>query len=286
MDSDIEIMFLTPPKHKVGRKSTIVRNLAKFNRRSKPNLESDIDTVWNKRLNENPKLYNGSKFRLESTDLDNANLILNIGITCYKDFIGTNWSPDAKKLHAEGIEIYNNKQAFMSDALGVGSFLLSSDNYVTFLKRSLHCGEAVGLWDIPGGHAEPKEITGKETDILIEDIDSDKITEEIYDSILREVVDEVNIPKDCLSDPLMLGIARNTTAAGRPSAEFLIRCTLTSKEIRDLYLKGSQAEADETTNIRLLPLSEVLQMTVDHELWKMMAPSCKGCISLAKHFEF
>ena len=44
----------------------------------------------------------------------------------------------------------------MSDALGVGAFLVSSDDQVVLLKRGLHLAEAPGLWDIPGGHPEPQ----------------------------------------------------------------------------------------------------------------------------------
>ena len=72
-----------------------------------------------------------------------------------------------------------------------------------------------------------KEITGKMlmTEISIEELDPTKITNEIYDSVLREVIDEVNVPRKCLTDPLLMGIGRNTTSAGRPSAEFLVRYT-------------------------------------------------------------
>jgi len=42
---------------------------------------------------------------------------------------------------------------------------------------------------------------------------------EIYDSVVREVVDEVNIPRSFLSEPEFIGVARNKTAAGRPSVE-------------------------------------------------------------------
>ena len=44
----------------------------------------------------------------------------------------------------------------MSDALGVGAFLESSDGQVVLLKRGEHLAEAPGLWDIPGGHPEPQ----------------------------------------------------------------------------------------------------------------------------------
>ena len=44
----------------------------------------------------------------------------------------------------------------MSDALGVGAFLVSSDEQVVLMKRGEHLAEAPGLWDIPGGHPEPQ----------------------------------------------------------------------------------------------------------------------------------
>ena len=43
---------------------------------------------------------------------------------------------------------------------------------------------------------------------------------ELFDSILHEVRDEVNVPAKHLSDPTLLGFIRNTTSAGRPSAVF------------------------------------------------------------------
>lgn len=51
-------------------------------------------------------------------------------------------------------------QAYMSDALGVGAFLESSDGQVVLLKRGEHLAEAPGLWDIPGGHPEPQVTIG------------------------------------------------------------------------------------------------------------------------------
>ena len=46
------------------------------------------------------------------------------------------------------------------------------------------------------------------------------VVREIFDSIRREIIDEVNIPAECLSSPQLLGVMRNVPSAGRPSAEF------------------------------------------------------------------
>ena len=51
-------------------------------------------------------------------------------------------------------------QAYLSDALGVGVFMESSDGQVVLMKRGEHLAEAQGLWDIPGGHPEPHVKTG------------------------------------------------------------------------------------------------------------------------------
>ena len=70
-----------------------------------------------------------------------------------------------------------------------------------------------------------QEIVGKiEADeINLSEMSSTDVINEIFDSIMREVCDEVNVPLTSLSDPLLIGVARNTTSAGRPSSEYIIR---------------------------------------------------------------
>lgn len=67
------------------------------------------------------------------------------------------------------------------------------------------------------------------SEIDVETLSPQAIITEIFDSTLREIVDEVNIPLDTLSDPLLIGIARNTTSAGRPSSEYLVRLVCQSQ---------------------------------------------------------
>jgi len=40
--------------------------------------------------------------------------------------------------------------------VGVGALVLTADDKVITMKRSANCGEAPGLYDIPGGHPEPE----------------------------------------------------------------------------------------------------------------------------------
>ena len=60
-------------------------------------------------------------------------------------------------------------------------------------------------------------------EINVESLDPNAVVQEIFDSTLEEIVSEVNIPADCLSDASLLGVARNTTSGGRPSSEYLVK---------------------------------------------------------------
>lgn len=154
------IMYAVPKGQFVNRTKLKVKMSPEFNRKTLPNEhESTLDELWQERMKLNPKLWNGTKFRIESVDQMGPSPVFNLGLTDYKDFICTNWSPNAKLYHELGENDFNNSQAYMSDALGVGSLVETSDNYMILLRRSAHVGEAVGLWDIPGGHPEPQVFT-------------------------------------------------------------------------------------------------------------------------------
>lgn len=81
-----------------------------------------------------------------------------------------------------------------------------------------------------------------------------------------------------MSEPLLLGIARNHTSAGRPSAEFYVRCSLTSEEVKERYLQGGP-EAHESTEVIFLEEEELLTIE-SSEMWKELCPSAKGCVKL------
>ena len=59
----------------------------------------------------------------------------------------------------------------------------------------------------------------------------------------------------------------------------IFRCSLDSAEVRRRYQEGNQAEAEETTNIMLVPMVDVLELQ-EKEVWPNMAPSAKGCVTL------
>jgi len=70
-----------------------------------------------------------------------------------------------------------------------------------------------------------QEIVGKvdADSIDISSLSPAAVISEIFNSTLQEIVHEVNVPVESLSDPVLIGIARNTTSAGRPSSEYYVR---------------------------------------------------------------
>ena len=176
MDPDIEIMHVVRPQHLQPEASLKVCLSPEYNRKQPPSdvfnhtafqvfdacssLNKDVDpvdVVWKHRIKENPRLFNATKFRIHSVDtVEDNHVSMSLGVTDYKDFLGTNWAPYAQHLQLKGKELCGNSQIFLSDALGVGASVITSDNFLMFLCRSEYCAEAPGTWDVPGGHAEPK----------------------------------------------------------------------------------------------------------------------------------
>lgn len=100
MDQDISIMFICRNGELLTKENTRASLSTMYNRKQLPKNLADIaDDIWQERAKNNQKLYNGTKFRIDSvTESADRCTIFNIGITCYRDYIGTNWSPKAKTI--------------------------------------------------------------------------------------------------------------------------------------------------------------------------------------------
>uniref|UniRef100_A0A3Q3JQ55 Nudix hydrolase domain-containing protein n=2 Tax=Monopterus albus TaxID=43700 RepID=A0A3Q3JQ55_MONAL len=214
-------------------------------------------------------------------------LTLRLGLTCYKDYLGTNWSCRVEELRQRGEAEFSDPLALLSQPLGVGAILCTDDGQVVLIRRSQRVAEAGGLLDIPGGHPEPKvvcECLGQavweeQVSFAVMQQRPEAVVSELFSSVCTEIRDEVNIPLSSLREPILLGVALNHTSAGRPSAEFYVSCSLTSDEVRKLYWKGG-AEASESTDIVFLSRTEVRQLNRSSPLWSELCPSAKGAVLL------
>ncbi|XP_037373566.1 uridine diphosphate glucose pyrophosphatase NUDT22 isoform X2 [Talpa occidentalis] len=198
-----------------------------YDRRPLPGGDKAIAALWESRLQAQPWLFDAPKFRLHSailtpTGSPGPQLLLRLGLTSYRDFLGTNWASSAAWLRQQGAADWGDKQAYLADPLGVGAALVTADDFLVFLRRSQQVAEAPGLVDVPGGHPEPQALCPGDSP-LHKDLPGELVVHELFSSVLQEICDEVNLPLLTLSQPLLLGIARNETSAGRASAEFYVR---------------------------------------------------------------
>ncbi|XP_023559687.1 nucleoside diphosphate-linked moiety X motif 22 isoform X2 [Octodon degus] len=248
MDPEVSLLLQCPPGG-LPQEQVRVELSQAYDRHPLPGGDKTITAIWESRLQTQPWLFNAPKFRLHSAtlapaDFSGSQLLLRLGLTSYRDFLGTNWASSASWLRQRGATDWNDKQAYLADPLGVGAALVTANNFLVFLRRSWQVAEAPGLVDVPGGHPEP----------------------------------QVNLPLLTLSQPLLLGIARNETSAGRASAEFYVQCSLTSEEVRNCYLGGGP-EAHESTGIIFVE-AQKMQRLRETEMWAELCPSAKGAILL------
>ncbi|XP_067220510.1 uridine diphosphate glucose pyrophosphatase NUDT22 [Chanodichthys erythropterus] len=249
-----------------------------------PMGEQAVQNLMHLQCGEGDQLESGNKSSDRSTkDEQSCVLKLQLGLTCYKDYLGTNWSREAGNLQSHGRNECADPQAFLAQPLGVGAVMATADGDVVLLRRSQKVAEAAGLLDIPGGHPEPKMVCPEVSEevICVELLQGKEraVVSEIFSSVCAEIRDEVNVPVSSLSKPLFMGIALNHTSAGRPSAEFYVRCTLTTEEVRDFYRRGGP-EAHESTDILFLSRAKMLQLSEHSPLWSEMCPSAKGAVLL------
>uniref|UniRef100_A0A6J0UH00 Uridine diphosphate glucose pyrophosphatase NUDT22 n=1 Tax=Pogona vitticeps TaxID=103695 RepID=A0A6J0UH00_9SAUR len=282
MDPEISILFQCPSPNGITESQVRAEVSPRYDRRLLLGDQLQIETAWEARRQESPWLFDGSKFRLNSLRIDEGIVTFCLGLTCYKDFVGTNLSKTAEQLQERGRQDFGDSRAYLAHPLGVGAMLHMADDQFVFLRRSLCVAEAPGKMDIPGGHPEPqvvKDQTASEGPICHQDLRGELVVQELFSAVLREIQDEVNLPASSLSRPVLLGIARNETSAGRCSVEFYVRCSLTSEQAKHCYAIGGP-EAHESTSIIFIKREDVLTLEQNGELWKELCPSAKGAVRL------
>ncbi|KAL5711146.1 Nudix hydrolase 9 [Ranunculus cassubicifolius] len=207
-------------------------------------LENSISETWNRRIEESPSLFNGTKFRYGGYSLNNVDaskkkfdVCLHLGLTDYRTFMGTNlsakWEEFVVPSEDDSVQCQHT-----SSPLGNGAVVETADKKIIVLQRSNNVGEFPGHFVFPGGHPEPQEIglAAHPNDQNTEEMKK-KVSQEMFDSIIREVVEEIGVPAPCLSDPIFIGISRRELNV-RPAAFFFMKCSLESREVQQLYFKA------------------------------------------------
>ncbi|KAF0754114.1 hypothetical protein AaE_005455 [Aphanomyces astaci] len=185
------------------------------NRRVHPSgaLEQSIHDVWAAKLANNPRLFNGTKFRLAAFTATPTRLHMEWGLTDYKTYLGLCSRCDVVSSLATPPN--QDTTIYLSNKIGVAGALLTADDKVCFLKRSSVVGAYPNMLDVPGGHPEPEHIGIDWSSLPVEpdDATNRRCAAEFFDSIAVEIVEEVNVPSSTLSPPLLLGVTLQGEAA-------------------------------------------------------------------------
>ncbi|XP_063873202.1 uridine diphosphate glucose pyrophosphatase NUDT22-like [Scylla paramamosain] len=234
-----------------------------FARKTSKHIEDEIDAIWKSKCAKNDRLYNASKFRLAGCEMKQDNLVLHLGLTCYKDLCGTNLSENFSLLQAKGTKDFSNKQAYMSDVLGVGLLAITSDACLVVTRRAQWTGEYPGALDRPGGHPEPSHIFLPDGSLKPDYSHlktEETVLQEVWGSAKQEAVDELGISEANIGEVSLMGVTLNTEAGGRPSLEFYAKLGVSSEHVTTTYKLGIQAEVEESSSVHLLRPQTLAQL--------------------------
>ncbi|KAL5581098.1 hypothetical protein UlMin_013540 [Ulmus minor] len=230
-------------------------------------LENSISEIWDQRTQRSTSLYDGKKFRYGGHTFSNSgrsnqesHVCLHLGLTDYRTFVGTNLNPLWERFLIPS-EDDSVRCQHTANPLGNGAIMETSDKKIVVLRRSNNVGEFPGHFVFPGGHPEPQEFGIAFHQLTNNSIDSElmnkKIAEEMFDSIIREVIEETGVPATFLGKPVFIGISRRELNV-RPAAFFFIKCNLDSKEIQKLY--STAEDGFESTQLYTVSMIELEDM--------------------------
>jgi len=250
---------------------------------SNPQIEKLLEEKWKLKTAENSRLYSQSKFRLHSLHSAGGKLRMNVGLSSYKDFNGTNLNEEVFKI--------TDDRSFISDIIGVNGVLRTSDGYIIITKRAEWVGEHPGMLDTPGGHPEPSavdplydlKINGQEVFKNVADMDKEKVIKELFKSQQEEMELEFNIESKDLSYPVLYSIGRIRSGNGRPVFYYFIQANRTKNEIETSWSKGGN-ETDESTKMFFIAENELKTELYKDYIWKKISDN--GKMSLETFLKF
>lgn len=247
---------------------------------SNPEYEAHIDAIWKERVAVNPSLFDGTKFRFAGVHQGTqTSTVLDLGITSYKYFLGTNC---AVTWHA--LDPVN-----LASPLGNAAIVETTDTKVVLLKRSQNVGECPDTIVCPGGHPEPemvgiksmaewKEIRGGK---YVTSDWSKQICHELFDAMVREVVEETGIPRSRLGTVKCIGFTERVVNK-RPDIIFHIPCSITANEVHHFYGEGPEHKF-ESTELITMDREEFIAKVLDENSINM--PGChRGGVDLYREF--
>jgi len=282
------------------RKDIIVELSPEYGRKFHPEaaIEQHIDDMWRERMHANPRLFNGTKFRygLSETSADGSGPVtLKLWFTDYRTYLGADLGRYIDDLVEYGGKVFGQKHALLSRKLGVSCLVVTSTTsspssstspHIILIKRSDQVAVDPGMIDCPGGHPEPASIglhpkldnnSFSDDEAKSSTPLSQRVVDELFESALLEIRDEVNVELSKVSEPKLLGAVHMAAPRSSVSLTLLMETSLEHDQIRDRYEKGA-AEAYESTALLILPVTDVLKHTAAGS--KVPVPGCAAPVEM------
>jgi 8-oxo-dGTP pyrophosphatase MutT (NUDIX family) len=147
-------------------------------------------------------LYNGDLIRLVEARATATQLHLELGATCYRDFLGTN-------LH-HAATVWRTGEQHLANPLGISSTVITSDGFLVFGRRSGRVAFHAGHLHTFGGLLEA----------------SDRNSEghfDVFGAAIRELTEELGIHKNEIVEIIVAGLVRDRSIL---QPELLFEATL------------------------------------------------------------
>jgi 8-oxo-dGTP pyrophosphatase MutT (NUDIX family) len=172
-----------------------------------PAIEECIARTWETELalarESERMLYNGDLIRLVEARATPTMLHLELGPTCYRDFLGTN-------LHHASTVLRAGEQ-HLANPLGISSTVITRDGFLVFGRRSARVAFHAGHLHTFGGLLEPLDRGADERF-------------DVFGAAMRELVEELGIHKDEIAEIVIAGLVRDRSIL---QPELLFEATLT-----------------------------------------------------------
>ncbi len=105
-----------------------------------PEIRKKIVEEWKRKKAQNKKIFSSAIYRVSGYSVKNGNLALELGKTCYKELVGTNYLSSSDKSFFNFIKKLGARAGspfrYFSMALSVGAVVTTKDNYILITKRS------------------------------------------------------------------------------------------------------------------------------------------------------
>lgn len=266
-ESRFELLFVCPSPLREAQCEVALDK--RYQRKLHERTEHRVEELWQAKLASDARVFNGTKFRFSGWECGqrpsangdaDAQLLLRLGLTDYREYVGTNLRPEpelAELMEAGRVEHGGDHTACLSNALGVETMLITADGKMVLLQRSAAVATHSGLYNGPSGHPEPSHVPGC-VELADESLQTksgakslaSRVLHELFDSVRQETHEETNVPLETLDEPRLIG-AMAEVPTSKPDLLFISRTTLSATDVLECFQQGG-ADAWESDRVLLV----------------------------------